>query len=69
MMSVYMEQAERRPGFETLAGHGGQQAAPTTRARAVPIYATTSYLCDESDHAARLFTREQAGHIYTRIGK
>ena len=62
-----MEQEERRPGFETLALHGGQEPDPTTKARAVPIYATTSYLFDDSDHAARLFALEQAGNIYTRI--
>ncbi|MHB1132495.1 MAG: O-acetylhomoserine aminocarboxypropyltransferase/cysteine synthase family protein [Chloroflexota bacterium] len=62
-----MEQAERRPGFETLALHGGQQVDPTTKARAVPIYATTSYLFDDAEHAARLFALEEAGHIYTRI--
>jgi O-acetylhomoserine (thiol)-lyase len=51
----------------TLAVHGGQQADPTTRARAVPIYQTTSYVFDGSDHAARLFALEEAGNIYTRI--
>ena len=40
---------------ETLAVHAGQTVDPTTKARAVPIYATTSYVFDNADHAARLF--------------
>ncbi len=47
--------APRFTGFETLALHAGQQADPTTGARAVPIYATTSYQFKDTDHAARLF--------------
>ena len=39
---------------ETLAVHAGQTVDPTTKARAVPIYATTSYVFDNADHAARL---------------
>ncbi|MCL5109228.1 MAG: O-acetylhomoserine aminocarboxypropyltransferase/cysteine synthase [Chloroflexi bacterium] len=62
-----MDQTERRLGFETLALHGGQQPDPTTGARAVPIYATTSYLFQDADHAARLFALEQGGYIYTRM--
>lgn len=54
-------------GFETLALHGGQTADPTTGARAVPIYATTSYQFKDSDHAARLFGLQEFGNIYTRI--
>ncbi|MBK9710530.1 MAG: homocysteine synthase [Kouleothrix sp.] len=54
-------------GFETLALHGGQQADPTTGARAVPIYATTSYQFKDTDHAARLFGLQEFGNIYTRI--
>jgi O-acetylhomoserine (thiol)-lyase len=53
--------------FDTLAVHGGQQPDPTTLARAVPIYQTTSYLFTDADHAARLFALEQFGNIYTRI--
>lgn len=60
-------QLDDRLGFETLALHGGQEADPTTGARAVPIYATTSYVFQGTDHAARLFALEEAGHIYTRI--
>ena len=55
------------PGFETLSLHAGQRADPTTGARAVPIYQTTSYVFQDSDHAAALFNLERAGHIYTRI--
>jgi O-acetylhomoserine (thiol)-lyase len=51
----------------TLAIHGGQSPDPTTKARAVPIYQTTSYLFDDADHAARLFALQEFGNIYTRI--
>ncbi len=54
-------------GFETLALHAGQVADPTTGARAVPIYQTTSYQFQDTDHAARLFGLQQFGNIYTRI--
>ena len=54
-------------GFETLALHGGQTPDPTTNARAVPIYQTTSYVFDDSDHAAALFGLRTPGNIYTRI--
>ena len=53
--------------FDTMALHGGQQPDPTTGARAVPIYQTTSYVFQDSDHAASLFNLERAGHIYSRI--
>lgn len=53
--------------FETLQLHAGQQVDPTTKARAVPIYQTTSYGFDNSDHAANLFGLRQFGNIYTRI--
>ena len=53
--------------FETLAIHGGQTPDPTTHARAVPIYQTTSYSFDDADHAARLFALQEFGNIYTRI--
>ena len=59
------DQPRLRP--ETLAIHAGQQADPTTKARAVPIYATTSYVFDDADHAARLFALQELGNIYTRI--
>src|SRR5262249_1517608 len=54
-------------GFETLALHGGQQSDPTTGARAVPIYQTTSYQFKDTEHAARLFGLQELGNIYTRI--
>lgn len=54
-------------GFETLALHGGQQPDPTTGARAVPIYQTTSYVFQDTDHASRLFALQEFGNIYTRI--
>lgn len=54
-------------GFETLALHGGQIPDPTTGARAVPIYQTTSYQFQDTDHAARLFGLQEFGNIYTRI--
>jgi OAH/OAS sulfhydrylase len=53
--------------FETLQIHAGAEPAPGTRARAVPIYQTTSYTFDSTEHAARLFALEEFGNIYTRI--
>jgi O-acetylhomoserine (thiol)-lyase len=52
---------------ETQALHAGQVPDPTTHARAVPIYATTSYTFDDAAHAARLFGLQEFGNIYTRI--
>ncbi|HEX9414217.1 MAG TPA: PLP-dependent transferase, partial [Ktedonobacterales bacterium] len=54
--------------FETLALHAGQEDPdPATRARAVPIYQTTSYVFENADHAADLFGLRAFGNIYTRI--
>ncbi|MCH8883036.1 MAG: O-acetylhomoserine aminocarboxypropyltransferase [SAR324 cluster bacterium] len=53
--------------FDTLSLHAGQRPDPSTGARAVPIYQTTSYVFEDTDHAAGLFNLEQAGHIYSRI--
>ena len=53
--------------FDTLSLHAGQQPEPTTGARAVPIYQTTSYVFRDTDHAAALFNLERPGHIYSRI--
>lgn len=53
--------------FETLALHAGQSTDPTTKSRAVPIYQTTSYVFDDSSHAARLFGLQEFGNIYTRL--
>ena len=53
---------------ETLAVHAGQEEAdPTTNARAVPIYQTTSYVFNDTEHAANLFSLAEPGNIYTRI--
>jgi len=59
--------APKPPAFETLSLHAGQHPDPLTGARAVPIYQTTSFLFQDTDHAAALFNLERAGHIYTRI--
>jgi len=54
--------------FETLALHGGgYRADPSTGAVAVPIYQTTSYQFQDTDHASRLFALEEIGNIYTRV--
>ncbi|MGA8753122.1 O-acetylhomoserine aminocarboxypropyltransferase/cysteine synthase family protein [Candidatus Deferrimicrobium sp.] len=52
---------------ETIALHGGQKPDPTTNSRAVPIYQTTSYVFNDTAHAARLFGLQEFGNIYTRI--
>ena len=52
---------------DTLSLHAGQKPDPTTGARAVPIYQTTSYVFDDTEQAASLFNLERAGHIYSRI--
>src|SRR6187549_2230192 len=59
--------APKPPAFETLSLHAGQKADPATGARAVPIYQTTSYVFDDTDHAAALFGLQRFGNIYTRI--
>jgi O-acetylhomoserine/O-acetylserine sulfhydrylase len=53
--------------FETLQVHAGQEPAPGTNARAVPIYQTSSYTFDDTAHGARLFALQEPGNIYTRI--
>lgn len=53
--------------FETLQLHAGQEIDPTTKSRAVPIYQTTSYVFDNTEHAANLFGLKEFGNIYTRI--
>src|SRR5580765_6229176 len=57
----------RGPRFDTLSLHAGQRPDPATGARAVPIYQTTSYVFDDTEHAAALFNLERAGHLYSRI--
>ena len=63
-----MADADRIPGFDTLAVHAGAKPDPTTGARATPIYQTTSFVFDDVDHAAALFGLQTFGNIYTRIG-
>lgn len=58
---------EKKYLAETIALHGGQEPDPTTNARAVPIYQTTSYLFNDAEHAANLFALKEFGNIYTRI--
>ena len=53
--------------FATLAVHGGQVVDSVTNSRAVPIFQTTSYLFNDSDHAARLFGLQEFGNVYTRL--
>lgn len=57
----------QRPGIETIALHGGQAPDPTTGARAVPLYQTTSYVFKSAEHAANLFGLKEFGNIYTRL--
>ena len=58
---------ERQLGLGTLCLHAGQEADPTTNARAVPLYQTTSYVFRDHDHAAALFGLTEFGNIYTRL--
>ena len=58
---------ERKLHFETLQLHAGQHVDPTTQSRAVPIYQTSSYVFNDSQHAADLFALKAFGNIYTRI--
>ncbi|MGA3083308.1 MAG: O-acetylhomoserine aminocarboxypropyltransferase/cysteine synthase [Thermodesulfobacteriota bacterium] len=62
-----MSEKETNFKTETLAIHGGQEADPTTGARAVPIYQTTSYQFKSTEHAAALFGLKESGNIYTRL--
>ncbi|MGF0536459.1 O-acetylhomoserine aminocarboxypropyltransferase [Agrobacterium sp. ES01] len=55
------------PGFSTLSVHAGAQPDPATGARVTPIYQTTAYVFNDSDHAANLFALKEFGNIYTRI--
>ena len=57
----------RKPRFETLQIHAGQEVDPTTHSRAVPIYQTTSYTFDSAKHGADLFALKAFGNIYTRL--
>jgi len=51
----------------TLCLHGGQEPDSATNSRAVPIYQTTSYVFNDTDHAARLFGLQEFGNIYSRL--
>ena len=62
-----MTENEKKMRFDTVALHGGHRPDSDTHARAVPIYQTTSYLFEDTGHAARLFALEEPGYIYTRI--
>jgi O-acetylhomoserine (thiol)-lyase len=60
-------QVEKQYGFDTLAVHAGQRPDPVTGARAVPIYQTSAYVFEDTDHAANLFALQRFGNIYSRI--
>jgi O-acetylhomoserine (thiol)-lyase len=64
---MHVKDIERPLGFNTRALHAGYDPDPTTHARAVPIYQSTSFTFDDSAHAARLFSLQEFGNIYTRI--
>jgi O-acetylhomoserine (thiol)-lyase len=59
--------SEKKLNLSTLAVHGGQSPDPATNSRAVPIYQTTSYVFNDTQHAANLFALKEFGNIYTRI--
>lgn len=61
------QESKASQGLGTRALHAGQTPDPTTTARAVPIYATTSYVFHDTDHAANLFGLREFGNIYSRI--
>ncbi len=61
-----MTKIDAKLKIETLVLHGGQEPDPTTGARAVPIYQTTSYQFKSTEHAANLFGLKEFGNIYTR---
>ncbi len=58
---------EKKLGIGTRALHAGQVPDPTTNSRAVPIYQTSSYVFNSSEHAANLFALKEMGNIYTRL--
>jgi O-acetylhomoserine (thiol)-lyase len=62
-----MANTRKKPGLGTLALHAGQEPDPTTTARAVPIYATSSYVFKDAEHAANLFGLREFGNIYSRL--
>ncbi|MFH1857430.1 MAG: O-acetylhomoserine aminocarboxypropyltransferase/cysteine synthase family protein [Candidatus Omnitrophota bacterium] len=62
-----MSKIDTKLKVETLVLHGGQEADPTTGARAVPVHQTTSYQFKNTQHAANLFALKEFGNIYTRL--
>src|ERR1035438_7107061 len=62
-----MPNTEKKLGLGTLALHAGQEPDPTTGARAVPVYATSSYVFKDTEHAANLFALKEFGFIYSRL--
>ncbi len=58
---------DKRFGLDTLAVHAGQRPDPVTGSRAVPIYQTSAYVFEDTDHAANLFALQRFGNIYSRI--
>lgn len=62
-----MTNDERQYHFDTLQLHAGQEVDKTTNARAVPIYATSSYTFNSTDHGANLFALKESGNIYSRL--
>ncbi|MEO7142139.1 MAG: PLP-dependent transferase, partial [Bryobacteraceae bacterium] len=61
------QNTDRKFGFATRSLHAGQRPDPTTGSRAVPIYQTTSFVFEDTGHAAALFSLQKFGNIYTRI--
>ena len=59
--------ADREFGIETLCLHAGQIPDSATGSRAVPIYQTSAYVFDDTDHAASLFNLQTFGNVYTRL--
>jgi O-acetylhomoserine (thiol)-lyase len=68
-MSIEVQTMSRSNNYnpETLSIHAGQKPDPTTGSRAVPIYQTTAYVFDDTEHAANLFALKEFGNIYTRL--
>ncbi len=62
-----LKSSDRKFGFNTRQLHSGQVSDPTTHSYAVPIYQTSSYTFDSSEHAANLFALKEPGNIYSRI--
>src|SRR5215470_10172257 len=67
LATLYFMSSDRNFGFSTRALHAGQQPDSETGARAVPVYQTTSYVFEDTAHAAALFNLQRLGNIYTRI--